>query len=103
MILLRQTDLPFDLEVSSGCRRFSVWLPASDANGVIARGDDRMTVLRHHAQISILQLEMHLLACAGVKMNCAGIHAVQPAARPAQEGTSGIAERPRHPLTCRCS
>jgi hypothetical protein len=44
-------------------------LPSPDAYGVFSASDDRVAIRGYHAQIAVLQLEMRLLTCAGIKMN----------------------------------
>src|SRR5271157_5753616 len=68
-LLFRQADLAFNTEVPGGPRRSGIRLAAAEADGVIAACDDRTAVLRHHAQVSTLQLKMNLLACARVEVN----------------------------------
>ena len=46
----------------------SGWPPPM-LTGVVARGDDRITILGDHSQVAVLQLEMNLLARARFEMN----------------------------------
>lgn len=52
--LFRQVDLSFYTEVPGDPRGFGIRLTAADADGVIAAGDNRTAVLRHHAQVPTL-------------------------------------------------
>src|SRR6185437_10551175 len=51
----------------NGCSGFR--LPATDADGVVSRSDNRIALLSHHTQVSRLQLEMHFLARTRIEMN----------------------------------
>ena len=55
--------------MAADTRRSRFRLTSSDGDGVITLSDDRISFLSYHAQIARLQLEVNLLACAGIKMN----------------------------------
>src|SRR5215472_15822484 len=67
--LLRQRVLSVNVELSSRNRRLCIWLSSTDADRVVPVRDNWISILRHHAQIAWLQLEVHLLACSGVQTN----------------------------------
>ena len=64
-----QCVLAIDMEMTADAWRSGIGLASADADRVVPLRDDRIAVLRHHAQITRLQIEMNLLACAGVEMN----------------------------------
>src|SRR5579859_5317990 len=82
-LLFRQGDLAFNSEVSGDARCSGIRLAATDADGVITAGDNRISIFRHHAQVPVLQLKMDLLACAGIEVN-------------ALESTQSYSRRPIH-------
>ena len=57
------------MELSGSHGRSCIRLASADADRVIALRDDRISILRHHAQIAVLQLEVNLLARARFEMN----------------------------------
>jgi len=61
--------LAFDLEPSGDYWRSGVRLASTDADRVITLSDDWISILGHHAQIAVLQLEMNSLARTGFEMN----------------------------------
>src|SRR5215831_19736651 len=67
--LFRQGDPAGDTEVAGDTRRSGIWLAAADTDGVITVGDDRMALVGHHAQVSVLELKMNLLTCARFEMD----------------------------------
>ncbi len=67
--LFRQGELSIDLEASTDNWRSGIRLASADADCVISRSDDRITILGHHTQITILQLEVNLLARTRFQMN----------------------------------
>ena len=68
-ILFGQCILAIDVEVAGRNGRSGVGLATADADRVIPLRDDRIAILRHHAQIARLQIEVNFLACAGIEMN----------------------------------
>ena len=46
-----------------------IWLAATDADGVVTSGNDRVAIFSDHDQIAVLQVEVDLLARAWLQMN----------------------------------
>ena len=61
--------LAFNAEVSGDSRRSGIRLATADADRVITAADDQVAVLRHHAQVSVLKLEMNLLTCGPIEVD----------------------------------
>src|SRR5438045_671343 len=57
------------MEMPANCRRSHIRLASSDADGVITFTDDWISLLGHHTQIAVLQLEVNLLARARFEVN----------------------------------
>ena len=62
--LFRQAYLAFDMEGPDNSRRPPIRLASSDADRVIAWSDDWISLLSHHTQIAVVQVEMNRLARA---------------------------------------
>ena len=67
--LFRQSHVAFNTEVPGDSRSSGIRLAAADCDRVLAAGDDRIAVLRHDAQVSVLQLKMNLPTCARIEIN----------------------------------
>ena len=65
--LFRQRVLPIDVKLPFSNRRSGIWLPAADADRVLALRDDRIPILRHHPRVAGLQVKVHLLTGAGIR------------------------------------
>src|SRR5690349_9471574 len=57
------------MEVPANSWRSRIGLASSNADRVIALSDNWISILGHHTQIAVLQLEMNLLARARFEMN----------------------------------
>src|ERR1700722_16830124 len=68
-LLLGQCILAINVEVASRDRCCCVGLTAADADRVIALSDDRVSFLGNRAEVARLQIEVHFLACARIKMD----------------------------------
>ncbi len=67
--LFGQGDLPIDGELPARDGSSGIRLTAADADPVVPRGDDRISSLRDHSQITALQLKMNLPACTRLEMD----------------------------------
>ena len=72
------------MEFAGATRRSGIGLSAADADRVVPLRDDRIAILGHHAQITRLQIEVNLLACAWFEMNA--LKSAQSDARRALHG-----------------
>ena len=67
--LLGQRELAIDIEVAADRWRSSIRLAATDADGVVTSGNDRVAIFSDHDQIAVLQVEVDLLARARLQMD----------------------------------
>ena len=61
--------MAIDLEVTGDGRRSGIRLAATDADGVVTSGNDRVAIFGDHDQIAVLQVEVDLLARARLQMD----------------------------------
>ena len=57
------------MEMTADVWRTGIGLSSADADRVIPLRDDWIAILRHHAQVARLQLEMDMLACTSFEMD----------------------------------